>query len=718
MHAQKRTLAIASATDAHQLPAVLAMASRVLRAAKAINNTPSMALFGTGLSDVRLSSVKNVELLKRIAETGWRDRNGPLVDKVDVVVGAHDLAMLRLMPSFRFGEVCAVPRCEDVLCGTPPATSGFQSQEVEAAIECLLRPPPVKYASIGDLPLEWREHVENLSSFRWVRDLWAQSLKELPTEPEATDVVHANTKRPSPFDVLSLCMYCKLASVAFRTTDMAQSVLKSVVVAVDGAADAGLLSVFPQDGVAPRFLEFVEQYLLGDQYPWEVTAKGARAAEKAREVLDRTFAHCARLASVLSTSSLALSVKDDVGPASERASESILLVQGGPAGDVAKLLTDRLPIGAEAVDGKFRVDFTPSESEEWADELNSAFRSTVNALASAEPPTKEGAEGAAADAVVRARIAAYAALSSSHLVIDASIKDRTVSSALFPVSRNVVSTYPPGAASHVSRELVIRKDFMTTQTTMASVSLQPGVSIGCTFATFCPTMSKTLSTDGFDANSLSGSNLSASHATIERVAAALDSPSLPLGSLTGILGGVVAIDAEQHRVAFWRQGGADHDAFVTFLPKSYVDLAFADYATGSRALDPDELHAHAKLPFFSADTLLTVFNKLAISGSGGRAFRIPSATRIPTLDGDKEALYGAYEARIKAGAKHGKALALPPALAPGMQTFLVRESANDRLAGLKVAWARRGVRGGAGALKNGHISVLVSANAASEKVAF
>jgi hypothetical protein len=718
MHAQKRTLAIASATDAHQLPAVLAMASRVMRAAKSINNTPSMALFGTGLSDVRPSAVKNVALLKRISETGWGDRNGPLVDKVDVVVGAHDLAMLRLMPSSRLGEVCAVPKCEDVLCSVPPDTSDFQRREVEATIECLLRPPAVKYESTRDLPLEWREHVENLSSFRWVQDLWAQSLDDLSEEPDDTEV-HADTKRPSPFDVLSLCMYCKLASIAFRTTDMAQSVLKSVVVAVDGAVDAGLLSVFPQDGVAPRFLEFVDQYLLGDDYPWQMTAKGAQAAAKARVVMDRTFAHCNRLASVLSISSLALSVKDDMGPASERASESILLVQGGPAGDVAKLLTDRLPAGAEAVDGKFRVAFTPSKPEEWTDELNRAFRSAVDALASAEPPAKEG-EGAKQDedAAVRARIAAYAALSSSHLAIDDSTKDRTFSSALLPASRNVVSTYPPGAASHVSRELVVRKEFMTTQSTMASVSLQPGLSIGCTFVTFCPTMSKTLSTDGFDANSFSSSDLSASHATIERIAASLDSPSLPLGSLTGILGGVVAIDGKQHRVAFWRRRATDQDAFVTFLPKSYVDLAFADYATGSRALDPDELHAHAKLPFFAADSIVTLFTKLAISGSDGMAFRIPSASRLPTLDGDKEALYDAYQSGINAGAKHGRPLALPPALASGMQTFLVRESANDRLAGLNVAWARRSVRGGAGAFKNGRMAVLVSANAASESVAF
>lgn len=711
MHAQKRTIAIASATDAHQLPAVLAMASRVILAAKSINNTPSMALFGTGLSDVRPSGADNVALLKQISETGWGDRNGPLVDKVDIVVGAHDLDMLRLMPSSRLGEVCAVPRCDGALCSIPPDTSDFQRQEVEATIECLLRPPPLKYASTRDLPLKWREHVENLSSFRWVRDLWAQSLADIA---EDDTEAHSKTQRPSPFDVLSLCMYCKLASITFRTTDVAQSVLKSVVVSVDGAVDAGLLSVFPQDDTAPRFIEFVEQYLLGDDNPWIVTAKGAKAAEKARVVMDRTFAHCERLASVLSTSSLALLFKDDVGPTSERASESILLIQGGPAGDVAKMITNRLPIGAEAVNGKFRVDFTPSNPEEWADKLNRAFRSTVNALTSAEPPTEDGAKE---DAIVRALIAAYTALSSSHLAIDDPTKDKTVSATPFPVARNIVSTYPHGAASHVSRHLVVRNEFIFTQSTMASVSLQPGVSVGCTFVTFCPTMSKTLSTDGFDANSTSNSDLLASHTTIERIAASLDSPSMPLGSLTGILGGVVTIDGEQHRTAFWRQLGTDHDAFVTFLPKTYVDIAFADYATGSRALDPEELHAHTKVPFFAADTILTVFTKLALPGAGGKGFRIPSASRIPTLDGDREVLYDAYESNLKAGAKHGQSLALPPALASGMETFFVRESANDRLAGLKVEWARRRTRV-ARLSSNGQMIVLVSANAAYENVSY
>ena len=719
MHAPKRTLAIASATDAHQLPAVLAMASRVMRAATSINNTPSMALFGTGLSDVRPAGVKNVSLLKRISETGWGDRNGPLVDKVDIVVAANDLAMLRLMPSSRFGEVCAVPRCDGALCSLPPDASDFERQDVEATIECLLRRPPVKHASTRELPLEWKEHVDNLSSFRWIKDLWAQSLDDIANEGKKVgghhedDEERAEAKRPSPLDVLSICMYCKLASIAFRTTDISQSVLTSIVVAVDGAVDAGLLSVFPHDGVAPRFLDFVGKYLLGDDFPWEVTAEGAQAAASARVVMDRTFAHCERLASVLSTSKLALLVKDDAGPASERASDSILLIQGGPSGDVAKLLSNRLPIGAEAVDGKFRIDFEPVGTEEWVDELNGSFQLTVKALTGTAPPTDEDSTKYAA---ARARIAAYAALSSSHLEIDDSTKDHSFSSSLYPASRNVVSTYPHGAASHVSRELVVRKEFMTTKSMMASVSLQPGVYIGCTFVTFCPTMAKTLSTDGFDASSFANSDLPASHAVVERIAASIDSPSMPLGSLTGILGGVVTIDGQQHRTAFWRQAGVDHDAFVMFLPKAYIDIAFSDYATGSRALDPNELYAHAKMPFLSADTVLTVFNKLALPDTNGKAFRIPSATRLPMLEGDREALYDAYESTLKAGAKHGQPLALPPQLASGMQTFLIREAANDRLAGLKVAWARRKVRSGAGSLKNGQIVVLVSANAAYESV--
>lgn len=736
LHSQKRTVAIASATNPQQLPVALSMASRVLRAAKTINNMPTMVLFGTGLGDVRPSSVANVQLLNTLVETGVRDRNGLLAKKAHIVVGAHDLAMLRLMPSRRVGEVCRVPRCDDVLCGVPPSASELARREVEEVVQCLLRPPPIEYKDVADLPLEWREHVEHLPSFEWVRDLWKQSLDDLKldTPPPASNE-EPREPVPSPFDVLSLCMYSKLASIAFRTTDMTQSVLRAVVVAVDGAVDAGLLSVFPRDGVAPTFLEFVEQYLLGDDYPWQVSARGAKAAAKARLVLERTFAHCERLASVMSKSNLALLLEDDVGPVDERAREPILLVHGGPEGVVAKLLANRLPIGAEAVGGAFRVKMALAPKGEWTSRLNQEFAELLQHLSSAEDTASSASSGSASGAVDRSvvkaqkandaslsgRLAAYVALSSKHLASSDAIKNEPESSVLFSASPNVVSTYPYCAASHVSRELVVRNDFLSTRSTIGNVALQPGTSVACTFVTFCPTMAKTLSTAEFSESSFSSTNLSESQQVIERIAASLDAPDAPLGRLTGVLGGVVEVDGAQHRLAFWRAGQADeHDSFVTFLPKEFVDIAFADYATGSRALDPNELHKESKLPFFAADTVVTVFASMALEGSDGMAFRIPRADRLPVLDGDERTLYETFEASVRGGIRQGRALALPPSLGAGMRTFLVREAANDRLSGLRVAWSRRSVREttAEGRAGRGLMTVLVSANTASERVGY
>jgi len=175
MHAKKTTLAIASVSSTHQLPVALSMAARVLRVAGSINNTPRLALFGSGISDARPSSVKNVSMLKTIAVQGWRDASGLEIKDVNVVVGANDLAILRLVPSRVLGEVCDVPPCEAALCSVPPNTSDLQRKTVEETIDCLLREPPVEYKYESDLPFSWQEHKDNMSGFRWVRDLWKQS---------------------------------------------------------------------------------------------------------------------------------------------------------------------------------------------------------------------------------------------------------------------------------------------------------------------------------------------------------------------------------------------------------------------------------------------------------------------------------------------------------------------------------------------------------------
>lgn len=709
MHAKKTTLAIASVSSTHQLPVALSMAARVLRTSRSINNTPRLALFGSGISDARPSSVKNVFMLNSIAKDGWKDVSSGLeIKPVNIVVGAHDLAILRLVASRHMGEVCDVPPCESALCSIPPDTAELQRAAVEETIECLLREPPVSYGDKRDVPIEWKEHLDNLSTFRWVRDLWKQSLKDMErAEKErkkqtGTDGDHEEDAVPSPFDVLSLCMYCKLASIAFRTTDMTQSVIKSIVVAVDGAADAGLLSVFPKDGVALPFLSFIEQFLIGDDYPWQVTPRGAVAAAKARLVLKRTFAHTSTVASVLSVSDLALEFGDEAGPMEERSNDRILLVQGGNGGDVARMLSGRLPKAAVASEGKFSVVSTKAGKGEWPRVLNEQFREVVNALLSSETEVKDVAS-------LRQRLAAYTALSSRFLNNeDGNGSANKISS----LSKNLVSTYPPSAASHVSRELVVRDSLVLVDATMANVAIQHGTSVSCSFVTFCPTMSKTLSAKSFQPASMESLSLADDHLKIEAIAASLASPSVPLGTFTGTLGGVVEVEGAEYRVAFWKTEPDGVDEFVTLLPKSYIDVAFADYVTGSRKLDPNELSPHTKLPFFAADTIFTLFESSALPGSNRLAYRIPSAAKLPLLGDEEASLYRAYDSSLRSGARRGKQLDLPAELSGGMQSFLVRESANDRLSGLRIAWAIKVLAG------NRRMNILVSNNASFERVAF
>jgi hypothetical protein len=153
------------------------------------------------------------------------------------------------------------------------------------------------------------------------------------------------------------------------------------------------------------------------------------------------------------------------------------------------------------------------------------------------------------------------------------------------------------------------------------------------------------------------------------------------------------------------------DEFVTLLPSAYVNVAFADYATGSRALDPEELSPHNKLPFFASDTILTFFESTALAHSNRLAYRIPNASKLPLLGNDETALYDAYNSSLRSGARKGKQLKLPTELAGGMTSFLVRESGNDRLTGLKVAWATR-------LLAGQRVAMLVSNNSSAERVSF
>lgn len=696
----RTTLAIVAATSPEQLPVSLALASNVLREAASRNNTPRLALFGTSLSDARPASVRNVLLLESIANKGWSD--GDLVlDGVDIVVGASDLSFLRLVPSMEYGEACEIGDLLD-------------DASVDGTIACLLRPAPV----VGDaaqLPPPWRDHARNLESFRWIEKLWKQSKHD--RESGDTDGITA-----SPRDLMSLCMYVKLSSVAMRTTTAGHAALREVVSSVEGAAEAGLLDVFGRGGVLPTFLDVIVPYLVGDEHPWQLSARGVRAAQRARAVLDKTFTHARRVADVLSHASMALVVHDEGSEIEDGAEEGIVLVHSGANGDMAKLLVDRVPVSASAEGGKLRVQFAPVEHAEWTGRLNAEFRTLVDFVRGAErPPIDPGAPNTASKDAnggsappLRALLGAFAALSSEYLVVDRSVHAASTPTVLSNVAKNVISTYPAGIAAHVQRQLIVRDSFLQVDSSMAHVSVQSGLSTACSFATFCASTASDLQAPAFSATDVGAYDVGTAQETIETVATALDTSPAPLGLMRGTFGGVVELDGAEHRVCYWRRGGEATDSVVTLLPKRYVDLMFADYATGARSLDPEEFVAPRMVPFFAADSIFTLFRTAAVAGSRGLAYRVPPLTRSALLERDEGKLYASFTKAIRAGTAPGVQIPVP-ALGDDAICLYVRESANDRLTGLRVAWARRPVAGSGGTRMLTH---LVSANGEFERVAF
>ena len=672
IHAKKTTVAIAAVSSPEQISSVASMATRILEEAQKINNTPRFVLFGTGLSDVSQTNVENVSMLRNLATSGLRNPKGVKVASVNIVVGAHDLTILRFVPSMKVGELCKVDR-----------------KNVEETIECLLRKPPISYTNIAELPYEWAEHIENVESFEWVRTLWKKNQTELP------------------FDLLSLCMFCKLASMAFRTTDLTQSVIKSIVTDVDGAVEAGLMSIFPNYGEAPSFSQFIEQFMFTETSPWGVTARGSIAASNARLVLKKMFDHTRACASVLSKCDLVLEFGDDVGPENERSSERLVVVQGGHDGHVARMLKDRMPMSASSVGGRFEVVLSkqaPTEpTEGWVQTTNDDFRDVVQTLL-LDTPDPANVE------LVQSKLAAYTALSSRYLLVNFAAYTESSNTGSFS---NLVSTFPPSAAAHITRELIIRNNFILVDSTMASVAIQPGTSVTCTFASFCPTMSKKLASDSFDTASVENADLKTAQGSVDAIATSLIKSSIPLGVLVGVIGGVVTTDGgESHRVVFWKKSHNGNDEVVTLIPKLYMDIAFADYATGSRRLDPDELHQHAKMPYFAADTLFTVFESQALDGSNRSAYRIPLQEKLPFLANDESSLYQSYSDSLRVkGSQVGTELKLPAELSGSMRSFIIRESNNDRLTGIRVAWASKKIY-------NEKVYLIVSDNSAHEKVSY
>ena len=630
------TIAIVSAPRAAQLSAALALAKR--------ENPSKIVLFGTGLSSTT-----------RVDELA-----GLLAKDVTIVVGADDLSLLRLIPCAHSGEVCLVPQ----------NTSADDKDRVDAVLDCLLRLPPIG-GDVRDWPYHWKEHAKELLPFEWSRALWAQTTKDHAKDADKDGYVST-----SPSGVLTLLMYAKVVSVAARTTSLLP-LLRSIATSTPGAKEAGLFDVFPvNDNYDVHLIDFVKTYLVGDEAPWKLTRGGVEASERAGLVLERLFEHTTKMASILAASKLGMLQKN------------VLLIQSGRDGAVAKLLANKVPVGATGTDQKLIVTTarTKGGRAEWIAELNRQYAEVVKTLLAAEPPK----------ASILGRLGAYAALSSSALQTDA--LDDTPMDALSSAAYSVVSTFPLSAAAHTSRELHITPAVLKINSTVVSAAVH-GSSFACSFVTFCGNAMNSLRVEKFEHTAVANMDLVGAHNRIEAIAKALEGPSVPLGVLRGVLGGVVKMNGEMHRLAFWRKGDEPMDSFVTLLPKEYIDLTFADYATGSRNLNENELEEHLKLPFFASDTVLTLFDSSAL---GADVYALPSSGG-ELLPGEEGEFYNELEERL-GDARPGRVLDTKMQKATSL---FVREAANDRLSGLRIGFATRNAR---------PKTVLVSQNTSFERL--
>jgi len=725
-HSRMRTIAIVNSTSVEQLPAAISMAARVLKPASLINNSVHLAIFGTGLSDARPTAVENVKLLKSISEAGEKTevRPGLVVDKVHLIVGSHDLALLRLVPHVELGEVCHIPGCDALLaqeCEVSPSVDQMGEDNISKAIECIRRRPALVFQDKRDLPFKWKQHVDNVNSFDWLQRLWSETVEARADARAASknDDDDDGGGGTSPFDVLSLCMYAKMVSISSLTTEMALDTLRRISSTVDGAIGLGLMRIFPtDDGDAVPILSFVAQYLEGHDRPWQVSARGRAAAQKARVIVRKVFAHTAVVLSVLKNGKVAEVVTSVDSPqtssgnaaaAADTKTDGVLLIQGGPAGNMVKLLLGRVPVSVVAVDRAFEVVFTAPSKKGWVDDVNGRLQEIVAALSN-----KDGVLERVAFERVRHLISTYAALATTHVKYDVDVEDRSSTSMLASQMTRSVTTFPTGIASHVARELVIKENVIQTASTSACVSVQQGTSVSCVFCTFCPTVVQMLQSPRFTAPVITGEGVLSTQRTVDMIAKSISRPYRPLGMLSGILGPVVRLYEQLHRVVYWKNRGENRDSIVTFFPTAYVDIIFADYATGSRNIRLSDTDDETKPPFFVSESIFSLSSTSALDGSNGLAYSLPTLDRIGLLGTDESELYAAYTASLDTTDVVNAELR--SALDKSFTTIHVRETEDDHLAGIRVQWMRRGGSGSQGG--ENPMFALISDNSARESVIY
>ena len=151
---------------------------------------------------------------------------------------------------------------------------------------------------------------------------------------------------------------------------------------------------------------------------------------------------------------------------------------------------------------------------------------------------------------------------------------------------------------------------------------------------------------------------------------------------------------------------------MTFFPREYLDVLFADYATSSRRLRMSDI---PNLPFFAVDSYISLSRNADVSGGNGLAYKLLPFNRLGLLESDVDIMLECYESApdIK---KHGFEIELPEAVGRAFVSICMRGSQNDLLIGLAVEWAK-GVLYDEDGLRR-HVPILSAANSELEKVVY
>lgn len=674
------TAAIMSVTSPDQIQAALEMATRVLKPASQINNATHLVVFGTSLSHSRVQtdSVAASRSLNKLVQKATDAIPGMKLDDFHLIVGPGDLQLVQFIPNAAIGQLCEV-------------TSVFD--EIQDVVNCLIRPVAPGLDDVDALPSLWADHQHNLNHLQYFHDLWAETVADDAKKGE--DKVNVMARIPNPKPALLLAMFAKAASIATNVCQLSLSLMTSTVAATQGSKGLGLMGMFGDDAINAQ--EFLAQYLVGDEAPWAVNRRGEYASEAAEKVLIRLFAHAKQVGK------LALNAKlVDVVPSKTGVKDGFLVIDCSNNGKCARLIAGRVPKSVRAVDRQLEMDF--EYSDDWISSVNNKMFTAIESLL--EPM----------DAEEIGQFAVFTALASPHLHVPGELMDEDLDNLILKSSdaRDLVTTTSIGLVAHVFNELNIHNDRIERVASGAHVLVQRGSSVSCTFATFCPTTANSLNTNEFNPASLSELDVVGIQTDLNSIANSIDRPYRPLGSLVGILGSEVEFNGAKRRLAFWKRRNEARDGIVTFLPAEYVNVAFADYATSSRAL----LRSQTKrgndvrppiVPMFASDSIFSMSTASSLKDSNGLAFSVPAPERAGFLGQDEQELYAGY-ARA-ASEKPDANTELPSSLGGSFLSFYVRESVNDPLCGIKVAWSRTNAR-------SGELFTLVSENAEFERVVF